>query len=526
MKSTLRKVTYSILGLILLFILSGDPGPGLILPEVPADAEARTPVEVPLPTAHWQGEMAGEVTADSVILQARLTQDGEIRWNDVAGRVGVGAFALSTDEDFQDAFRTPFVVAAPEGDHMVKTMVTDLEPGTRYYYRLLSGPTVEWVEAGPTGTFRTLDPNSASDEVSLVVVTGMSRFAFLASSLVDPNLDPEVGFPGLEAITALEPDFFVGTGDNVYYDNPSFIGRADTREEMRGKWHRQFAAQRFAELFTRVPTYWMKDDHDFRYNDADPYGDVTPSTELAIEVFNEQVPVVDPETEEPVTYRTHRINDLLQIWLVEGRDYRDPNILPPGPDKTMWGEEQRQWLQETLLESDAPFKLLISPLPMVGPDDSFVKVQGGICAPFFGGGVPGQEGDTRKRDNQTNPYGFQDERDAFFDWLGENGLIDDNFYIACGDRHWQYHSIHPSGVEEFSVGALVDANSRVGRLPGDDMSTDPDGLIDQPYMLEEASGGFLEIVVQPPSGDAPAVIHFNFYDEYGTLLYDVEYAAD
>jgi len=29
-----------------------------------------------------------------------------------------------------------------------------------------------------------------------------------------------------------------------------------------------------------------------------------------------------------------------------------------------------KWLQRTLLESDADFKILISPTPMVGPDDT------------------------------------------------------------------------------------------------------------------------------------------------------------
>lgn len=44
-----------------------------------------------------------------------------------------------------------------------------------------------------------------------------------------------------------------------------------------------------------------------------------------------------------------------------------------------------------------------------------------------------------------------------------------------GDRHWQYHSIRPDGFEEFSVGVLVDRNSRLGRKPGDPESTDPKG---------------------------------------------------
>jgi hypothetical protein len=45
-----------------------------------------------------------------------------------------------------------------------------------------------------------------------------------------------------------------------------------------------------------------------------------------IAIFREQVPVVNLQNKEAVTYRTYRINKDLQIWLVENRDYRSPNL--------------------------------------------------------------------------------------------------------------------------------------------------------------------------------------------------------
>ncbi len=225
-------------------------------------------------------------------------------------------------------------------------------------------------------------------------------------------------------------------------------------------------------------------------------------------MFLEQVPVVDPEAPNPLTYRTHRINRDLQIWLTEGRDYRSPNMMPSGPEKSLWGVEQRAWLERTLLESDATFKVLISPTPLIGPDDAEIPIR-----PF-----PGQ--DTVKRDNHSNPPGFMYERDAFFATLIDRGFLEDqNFYIITGDRHWQYHSIHPTGFEEFSTGALVDGNSRLGRHPGDPESTDPDALIEQPYTSTEPSGGFLHVTVSP--GVRPTAT-FRFYDERGVLLHTVE----
>ena len=178
-----------------------------------------------------------------------------------------------------------------------------------------------------------------------------------------------------------------------------------------------------------------------------------------------------------------------------------------GPEKSMWGVAQREWLKKTLIESDATFRILISPTPMIGPDDNVM--------PF-----PAYEGQDRfKRDNHSNTKGFRCERDEFFRWLIEHELHRNHFYIVCGDRHWQYHSISPEGIEEFSCGALVDANSRLGRKPGDPQSTDPDSLLIQSYTQEERSGGFLKVTIQPDHDTNWATLEFAFYDENGTPLY-------
>ena len=301
--------------------------------------------------------------------------------------------------------------------------------------------------------------------------------------------DKQLGFPALATIAKMKPDFFVGTGDNVYYD--SHDDREATKlKDLRRKWHEQFVQPRFVDLFRHVPTYWEKDDHDHRYNDCDCAGNRAPLSDLGIRTFREQVPIVDPLDPEAKTYRTHRVNRHLQIWLVEGRDYRSPNKMPDGPDKTLWGAEQIAWLKRTLIESDATWKLLISPTPMVGPDDAY------------------------KIDNHTNHKGFRHEGRAFFEWIKEQKLDQKGFHVICGDRHWQYHSIDPTGIEEFSSGALVDSNSRLGRDPGDPKSTDPDAKIKQLHSQTKASGGFLKVSVAKDGS-----IRFEFFDEHGESLY-------
>ena len=494
--------------------------PGLLL-AVPAFAQ--TPA---FPINLRQGILAGEVGETSVILQSRLTSSDphqDPRWEGVRGAKGWARFEIADNESFDSARFTDWSEASPHLDFIVKRKVGGLQPATRYYYRLHYGPSRERLRISDSATFRTLGGRSVAAAYSMALVTGMnySFFHYTGSGRTPPYAGPdkELGYPALASILKLRPDFFVGTGDNVYYDHPGHRGRAQTRHEMRKKHHEQYSQPRFVDLFRHVATYWMKDDHDHRFNDSDAVNPVliraakrldyyprtnihegesgsgfAPSHALGISVFQEQMPVVDPAERDPVTYRTHRISRDLQVWFVEGRDYRSPLDQPDGPRKTLWGAAQKAWLMRTLQESDATFKLLISPTPMIGPDSG------------------------SKRDNHTNLNGYRHEGEQFFAWLAESGITSGEFFIACGDRHWQYHSIRPDGYEEFSSGALVDANAILGSFPGGADTTDPGGKIRQPYHSPEASGGFLVVSVAPEGMAARA--EFRFYDETGKLLYE------
>ncbi len=97
-----------------------------------------------------------------------------------------------------------------------------------------------------------------------------------------------------------------------------------------------------------------------------------------------------------------------------------------GSEKTIWGAEQKAWFKRTVKESTATWKVLVSPTPLVGPDRA------------------------SKHDNHSNDV-FAHEGDELRAWLQANAP--ENFFVVCGDRHWQYHSVHPAtGVQEFSVG--------------------------------------------------------------------------
>lgn len=444
-----------------------------------------------------QGILAGEVTATSVILQTRLTAARGLVDGDVPGAAGFGRFEISTSESFADARQTPWIRATPEGDFIVKAWVDGLRPGTGYHYRAVYGIDTAKTQRSATGSFRTLPAPGTAARVNFVLASCANYAFFRDGTKGKPGYqgpDRELGYPALEPLARLRPDFVIIDGDCVYYDHPA-ANRAQTVEQLRRKWHEQYVMPRFVSLFRTVPTYWMKDDHDYRMNDSDPAGDYAPSHDLGIAMFREQTAIVNPADRAAVTYRTHRVGRDLQLWMVEGRDYRSPNRMEDGPGKTIWGAEQKAWLQRTLKASDATFKILVSPTPLVGPDDG------------------------NKRDNHVNPRGFRHEGEAFLAWLKENGILPGRFFVICGDRHWKYHSKHPTGYEEITCGALNRENSRLGRAPGDPQSTDPKSLVRQFYTDAEPCGGFLHVAVQPAAGAKPARIEFAHYDDLGAVRY-------
>lgn len=447
-----------------------------------------------------QGEFAGEVTANSVLLQTRLTRTAGLDTNgDIPGASGVACFEYATHPEFESAKRTKWTTARAESDFIVRHKLTGLKPGTTYFYRAVIGSNRKFFRTGPTRQFRTLPGKLANRNVRFCVGSCMIYERFMDGTsanklpLATTEEDRRLGYPSFAAMNKLKPDFFVGTGDIVYYDWPRTKAHpaATTLPDLRKKWHEQFRFPRLVEFFGRTPSYWSKDDHDFRYDDADHTGSKLPAPQTGIDLFREQLPIVPAGDSDAPTYRTHRVSKHLQIWLTEGRDHRSPNKMPDGPDKSLWGTTQREWFQRTLKESDATWKILISPTPMVGPDGK------------------------QKRDSHANLGGFQHEANAFFTWLKEHNIK--GFFTVCGDRHWQFHSIHPSGVEEFGCGALNDENAILGHAPGDPRSTDPEARIKQPFKYPEPTGGFLHLTSRQNG-----TLRIEFRDDTGKVLHAVE----
>ncbi len=361
------------------------------------------------------------------------------------GAPGRVRLRYSTREDLRGAKATPWFAVGAERDYSFQFRLENLQPGTRYYYAAdTAGPGGKPRHVSLRGTFRTAPAADDPADVMFTVVTGMMY----------ADLDSPKGFRIYESMLRLKPDFLVLTGDTVYYDNES--PRVTNAAVARYHWNRMYSLPLLVDFHLRVPAYWEKDDHDVYYNDCWPgmvrekMGSFT--FEQGQRIFLEEVPMGER------TYRRARWGKRLEVWFVEGRDFRSPNTDPDGPEKTIWGKEQKEWLKRTLLESDAEWKVLVSPTPIVGPDRS------------------------RKADNHANKA-FAHEGNEIRRWFAEN--LPQNFFIVCGDRHWQYHSVDPeTGVHEFSSGPASDVHA--GGTPG----LDP-----RYHQFHRVKGGFLSVSV-------------------------------
>lgn len=438
------------------------------------------------------GVKVGEVTPDSARVWVRLTArparnaDGPVRRGAATknaqppavpaeslrdacpGAPGRVRLRYGPHEDLADARDTGWVEVSARTDFAHVFTLDGLEPATRYYYASeTSGPGGSPVHAPLRGRFATAPRPDKPADVSFAVMT--------CQAYKDAD-DPD-GFLIYDAMGRQRPDFYVAAGDLVYLDSED--PRATSVALARYHWQRMYGFPKLVAFHLRVPGYFVKDDHDTYHNDGYPTENARMMLPLTFadgqRVFHEQNPVGE------TLYRTFRWGKGLQVWLVEGRDFRSPNPSPDGPEKSIWGPEQKRWLKQSVLASDADWKILLSPTPLVGPDR------------------------TNKHDNHSNDN-FAHEGREIRAWIRDQGLT--NLFVVCGDRHWQYHSVHPeTGLHEFGCGPASDQHA----------SGSP-GFTPSYHRFHREKGGFLTVAVGRPA--EKSTITFRHHDVKGKVVHE------
>ncbi|MEX0882198.1 MAG: alkaline phosphatase D family protein [Cyclobacteriaceae bacterium] len=368
-----------------------------------------------------------------------------------------------------DQFPSDWIKATPEKDFTIQIPFDNLQPGTQY--------TIKWEakteENGPVsevnGSFVTSP--AESEEKELLFVTSTCQYFWSFDN-------DERGFETYDSMKKLNPDFFIHTGDYIYYDKPGPL--AKNLEKAKHKWHAMNGWPSLIDFFRNTPIYMLKDDHDLLDDDAYPgsgnYGDLT--FEQGLKLWELNAPTHN------LPYRTFRWGKHLQVWLMEGREYRSPNPMADGPQKSIWGPTQKKWFEDTVQASDACFKLLFSPTPVVGPDRD------------------------KKTDNHANKA-FETEGT----WLRKFLSDQKNMFTINGDRHWQYVSVDKeTGLVEFGSGPVSDAHSQ---------GWNQDDYREEHRFLR-LKGGFLSIKITKDSQN-PEII-FTHHDVKGEPVNEMKFS--
>ena len=310
---------------------------------------------------------------------------------------------------------TPWTAVDARRDFTLVTRLAGLRPATRHEVSVEARPAgAAAASSSLSGGFVTA-PNVGAD--------APARFAVMSCQQYEDQDRPD----GLAIYPAMQrgaPDFMINTGDVLYYDHGPV--HALNQELARYHWARMYALPTPRDFHRVTGAFFMRDDHDTLTDDSRPgdrSGDLT--FEDGLRIFREQTALPSPG-QRRVRWGRH-----LELWLLEGREHRSTRAADRTAPPTVLGAPQIAWLEKTLAESDATFRVVVTATPIVGPDRA------------------------TKDDNLANA-GYRLEGDRVRSLLARHP----NLVVVTGDRHWQYVSRDPATkVEEWSVGAASDRHA-------------------------------------------------------------------
>jgi len=314
-----------------------------------------------------------------------------------------------------------------------KLLLQPLEPGTRYRY------TAAQNAAETTGEFVTAPAPTEARPV---------RFSWSGDLGSRGHCrKPGDGYAIFRALAGIASDFFLFVGDTIYADHVcgeakhvpgyDFVARRLADFWAKHRYNREDPAVQ--AYFRRASVYAIWDDHEVRNDFAGP---TEPLMEPGRRAFIDYFPIRPPREEPGRLYRQFRWGALLEVFIVDTRQYRSPNTALDGPGKTMLGATQRRWLVDAVAGSTAVWKVVVSTVPLSVPTggpahDSWSNANAR--------GVPEEHG-----------TGFTVERDAILRALRQRGVK--NLVVLAADVHHaeliRHHPTSEWSFHEFIAGPL------------------------------------------------------------------------
>lgn len=224
-----------------------------------------------------------------------------------------------------------------------------LEPGTSYSYRVkLNGKPVRipgklMFHTQPFWKWRSEPP-------AFRVVTGSC--AYINDAAYDRPGKPYGDDYGIfSRMAERSPDMMLWLGDNVYTREADF----DSRWGMAERYRHTRALPELQPLLRATHHYAIWDDHDYGPNEANR-SFVLKDQSLALFKRYWSNPAYGLP-EEPGIFTSFSFGDI-DFFLLDNRYNRNSDKAPDTPHKSMLGDTQLAWLEDALLRSPAPFKII------------------------------------------------------------------------------------------------------------------------------------------------------------------------
>lgn len=397
-----------------------------------------------------QGPMVGAVTDDSISIWIRVS----------------GPYRCQLEVDRRPDFASPIlsepVHTKKENDYCATLTIGNLQPDTRYYYRISVNSDLDSYSRNRMPFYtKTAPPTNRP-----------TRFSIAFGSCARIQRDREQAIWNI--VNEWNPDLFFWLGDNVYADTLD----ADIIAE---EYRRQRELASIQSLLCRVPQLAIWDDHDYGLNDHDK---TNPIKQEALEIFRLYWPNLSyglPSV--PGVFFKYRYGHV-DFFFLDVRYHRDPNRVPDSPEKTMLGKQQLSWLKEELAASDAVFKILIS-------GSGWTKAKG------MGG------------DSWSS---FIAERNDLFDYIRDREIS--GVVLLSGDTHvGELNCVPWSEQGGYDLYDLV--SSPLAQSPGTGWFARRPEIRIRPLYYSSPNFGFIEFEI----GESPS-LRFNLVDPQGYTVWE------
>jgi alkaline phosphatase D len=426
------------------------------------------------------GIAAGDVTATSAVIWSRASG---------GARMMVEYSSLAAPSWPAQRQLGAFVAAA--SDFTGTVVIDGLTPDTRYLYRVRFVRPDGTNAISETGHFKTPPADAVARPVSLVWWGDIGGQGYCR--------DPERGYALFAQMARLAPDIALASGDSVYTDyacdpvttvpdhprnalsadpetaayqlvsaaDPRLQTPAEVLAAYRAKWKYNLEDEAYRRFRAQTSHVYQWDDHEV-INDWTPgetnigalRGVTDPRAMSALlapgrQSFLEYTPTRPPGR----IHRSVRLGKLAELFVLDGRSYRDENTVPDGPGKildvrlpsgerrrlegkakTMLGAEQRDWLLAGLRDAqarDVTWKIIACEVPLSAVTGSYLAyTPEGTMTPLYNlrdSWAAGPRLGSDRDGNQDNPFGFESELRQILTAIKAGGIK--NVVFLAGDVH-------------------------------------------------------------------------------------------